>query len=85
MMTSILELEASFLMPSLVARISRPQEEGRILGLLVFLWNIAMMAGSLTGGALVSVHPGLPFLLAGLASLSALLIAHSFFAHPAQT
>ncbi|MEA3308591.1 MAG: MFS transporter [Chloroflexota bacterium] len=75
----------STLMPSLVARISRPQEEGRILGLLVFLWNIAMMAGSLTGGALVSVHPGLPFLLAGLASLGALLIAHSFFAHPAQT
>ena len=75
----------STLMPSLVARISRPQEAGRILGFLVFLWNIAMMVGALTGGALVAPHPGLPFLLAGLASLGALLIARSFFAHPAPT
>ena len=75
----------STLMPSLVAHISRPQEEGRILGFLVFLWNIAMMVGSLTGGALVATQPGLPFLLAGLASLGALLIARSFFATPAQT
>ncbi len=75
----------STLMPSLVARTSRPQEAGRILGFLVFLWNIAMMVGALIGGMLVTLHPSLPFLLAGLASLGALLIARSFFAHPAQT
>jgi MFS family permease len=69
----------STLMPSLVADATSVEERGRVLGVVSLLWNVGMMVGSLTGGVLVEMAVGLPFLVAGLLNLGAILLAVSFF------
>lgn len=48
-------------LPSLVREIAGPAEEGRILGYLHLIWSIAMLGGTLLGGAIVDLDPSLPF------------------------
>ena len=56
-------------------------EHGRAFGLLHATWSIAMMAGSVLGGALLRVMPGLPFLVAGLLNGLSVALTLAFFAH----
>jgi MFS family permease len=55
-------------------------EHGRTFGLLHATWSIAMMGGSVLGGALMSMSAGLPFLAAGLINSGSLVLAWAFFA-----
>jgi len=55
-------------------------EHGRALGLLHATWNVAMMGGSVLGGALMRISAGLPFLAAGLLNSASLVVALAFFA-----
>jgi MFS family permease len=56
-------------------------EHGRAFGLLHATWSLAMIGGSLLGGALTRVGAGLPFLVAGLLNIASVAIALAFFAH----
>jgi MFS family permease len=69
----------STLMPWLVADTTAPRLRGRILGTLHLVWSVGMMVGSLVGGALVEIGPGLPFYAAGLVNVGAFLVARAFF------
>jgi len=69
----------STLMPCLVADTTVVVERGHVLGTLSLLWNVGMMVGSLVGGALVEVAAGLPFFVAALLNLGAIVLAVSFF------
>ena len=69
----------STLMPCLVSDATPIEERGRVLGTLHLLWNVGMMVGSLLGGALVEVAAGLPFFIAALLNLGAVVLAVSFF------
>lgn len=54
-------------------------EHGRAFGLLHATWSIAMITGSLLGGALTHMQPGLPFLVAGLLNTLSIVLALAFF------
>ena len=69
----------STLMPSLVARASEPQARGRVLGWLHLWWNLGMIVGSMVGGVLYRVAPGLPFFVAGVLNATALALVFVFF------
>jgi len=69
----------SALMPVLVARVTAPEERGRALGFLHLFWNLAMILGSLTGGVLYEVRPGLPFAAGAAALAIALCLSLRFF------
>jgi MFS transporter, DHA1 family, multidrug resistance protein len=56
-------------------------EHGRAFGLLHATWSLAMITGSLLGGALTRVAPGLPFLTAALLNIGSVAVAMAFFAH----
>ena len=56
-------------------------EHGRAFGLLHATWSIAMICGSMLGGALTRVGTGLPFLVAGLLLIPAIMLTLSFFQH----
>ena len=58
-----------------------PVEHGRVFGLLHATWSISMVCGSMLGGVLMRVAPGLPFLVAGLLNVGAVVLALAFFAH----
>jgi MFS family permease len=55
-------------------------EHGRAFGLLHATWSIAMVCGSVLGGALTRVTTGLPFLVAALLLIPAILLTLSLFA-----
>jgi DHA1 family inner membrane transport protein len=55
----------STLLPGWVAHVTASAERGRVLGWIHLWWNVAMMLGSMLGGALYDRVPGLPFLLTG--------------------
>ena len=69
----------STLMPSLVSEASATEERGRVFGLLHLLWNAGMIVGSLIGGALVEVATGLPFAVATLLNVIAIVLTVAFF------
>lgn len=48
-------------------------------GLLHAVWSLSMIGGSLLGGGLVGVAPGLPFLLAGLGNLGAFFLLQAYY------
>lgn len=73
----------STLLPSLVAEATVPQERGRVLGFIHLWWNLAMIVGSLAGGALSEVAIGLPFWIAGTLNLFSLLLLFVFYRHVA--
>ncbi|MBN1936116.1 MAG: MFS transporter [Anaerolineae bacterium] len=75
----------STLLPSLVAEATVPQERGRVLGFIHLWWNLAMITGSLAGGALAEIAIGLPFWIAGALNLLSLLLLFVFYRRVART
>lgn len=69
----------STLMPVLVSGAVPAAMQGRVLGTLVLLWNLAMVLSAMTGGALVEVAVGLPFAIAASLNVGTLIVAASFF------
>jgi len=69
----------STLLPSLVAEAAVPEERGRILGFIHLWWNLAMVVGSMAGGALFEVGHGLPFWIAGVGVLGAVGVLGWFY------
>jgi MFS family permease len=69
----------STLMPSLVSIAATGEEQGRVVGTLNFLWNMAMMTGAIIGGTLVRIGAGLPYLVAAILNAGAISIAILFF------
>ncbi len=69
----------STLLPSLVALATLPEDRGRVLGFIHLGWNLAMISGSLVGGAFFQVWAGLPFLFAALVIGIALYLLLIFF------
>ena len=74
----------STLLPSLVTRVAGTDERGRTLGWVHLWWNVAMIAGSMLGGALYERWTGLPFIIAGLVNLLSIVFALVFFGLTAQ-
>ena len=74
----------STLMPVVVSGAVAPETQGRVLGTLNLLWNLAMTLSALVGGALLEVRPGLPFLVASTLALCGVLVVGSFFRRSAQ-
>jgi MFS family permease len=65
----------STLVPSLINEVAGPQEKSRLVGLLHLVWSSAMVIGSLLGGALVEIHPAIPFLGGALLAAAGTLCA----------
>jgi MFS family permease len=55
-------------------------EQGRVFGLLHGSWSVAMIAGSMLGGILVRVGPGLPFLVGGLINVASIFLVLAYLA-----
>ncbi|HEY3111419.1 MAG TPA: MFS transporter [Chloroflexota bacterium] len=60
--------------PPLVRDLAPEGQQGRALGLLHLLWTAGMLIGTLAGGRLVEVDPGLPFLLGAALNLPTALV-----------
>ena len=59
---------------------SRPAiSHRRVENRLSVLWNLAMIGGSMLGGALMDVALGLPFAIVGLLNVAAIALSVSFF------
>jgi MFS family permease len=69
----------STLLPSWVAQVTVSQERGRVLGWIHLWWNLAMIVGSMVGGALYERWAGVPFLLAGALNVFSIALAFVFF------
>jgi MFS family permease len=69
----------STLLPLLVARVTVPQERGRVLGWIHLWWNAGMIAGAMAGGVLFERRASLPFLVAGVLNLVSIALAIAFF------
>ncbi|MBN1246858.1 MAG: MFS transporter, partial [Anaerolineae bacterium] len=69
----------STLMPVIVSGSVPSETQGRALGALDLLWNLAMTLSVLVGGALVEIGTGLPFALAAVLSLGGVVVVVSFF------
>lgn len=69
----------STLLPSLVAQATVPEERGRVLGFIHLWWNLAMIIGSMVGGALFEVASGLPFLVTGTINIFSLALLFAFY------
>ena len=54
-------------------------EQGRVLGLTELAWSLAMVSGNLAGGQLVEFDVGLPFWIAAVLMLPAMLVAWRLF------
>lgn len=61
--------------PVLVREMCRGHEHGRMLGLLYLGWSGGMLLGTQTGGYLVNLSGGLPFLVLGAANVLLLPLA----------
>ncbi len=69
----------STLLPGWVAHVTEASERGRVLGWIHLWWNVAMMLGSLLGGALYVRAPGLPFVVTGAANLLSIGLTVAFY------
>jgi len=69
----------SALFPGMVAQIAVVEERGRVLGWVHLWWNVAMMAGAMTGGILFERWPGLPFIVAAVTNLPSIGLAFLFY------
>jgi MFS family permease len=67
------------LLPILVSESTAVEERGRVLGALHVLWNLAMIGGSMLGGALLETAVGLPFAVVALLNIAAIALSVSFF------
>lgn len=75
----------STLLPSLVAQATVPEECGRVLGFIHLWWNLAMIVGSMAGGALFEIASGLPFLVAGVINIFSIALLFVFYRLVAQS
>lgn len=75
----------STLLPSLVAEAAGPAERGRVLGFIHLWWSLAMIVGSLLGGALFDLAPGLPFWVSGAANTFSIVLLFVFYRLVAST
>ncbi len=69
----------SALLPCLVSDAAPPAEHSRVLGLLMLVWNVAMIAGSMLGGSLVEIATGLPYVVVAVFNVAAIFLAFMFF------
>jgi MFS family permease len=69
----------STLLPLWTARVTAPQERGRVLGWVHLWWNAAMIAGSMAAGPLLKQWTSLPFVVAGTLNLGTIALALVFF------
>ena len=69
----------STLLPTLVAKVTGTTERGRVLGYVHLFWNAGMILSSLSGGFLFEAWKGLPFLVGGIVSACAIVLAPIFF------
>jgi MFS family permease len=69
----------STLLPSLVAEATVPAERGRVLGFIHLWWNLAMIVGSMVGGALFELSPRLAFLISGAANVFSIVLLFVFY------
>jgi MFS family permease len=63
--------------PSLIHEACDPTEHGRALGLVHFLWSVAMLVGTAMGGLLVGINSSLPFAVFALLNVTSIVIALS--------
>ena len=75
----------STLLPSLVAQATETEERGRVLGWIHLWWNVAMILGSMLGGALLEIWTGLPFYLAGALNVVAIGVVWVYLAQSDHT
>lgn len=61
--------------PPLIHATAPPDQAGQVIGLLHFLWSLAMLSGTLLAGWLVVAHPALPFGVVALLNLPTALAA----------
>jgi MFS family permease len=61
----------STLVPGLIDEVAGTDEKGRAVGLMHAVWSLAMLSGSLIGGALIEAGTALPFVVVGLATVAA--------------
>jgi MFS family permease len=69
----------STLLPGWVAHVTMAAERGRVLGWIHLWWNVAMMLGSMLGGALYDRLPGFAFLLTGALNVFSVPLAFVFY------
>jgi MFS family permease len=69
----------STMMLVLVSGATAPHEQGRVLGALHLVWNLAMVLSILVGGLLVEIRAGLPFAVAFLLGLGGVVAVISYF------
>jgi MFS family permease len=74
----------STMMLVLVSGASASHEQGRVLGALHLVWNLAMILGALVGGLLVEVRAGLPFIVASALGFGGVVAVVSYFGHQGQ-
>ena len=55
------------------------ETRGRVLGFIHLWWTVAMIVGSMTGGALFEIAAGLPFLVTGLPNLFSIALLFVFY------
>jgi MFS family permease len=67
------------LLPCLVSEATAVEERGRVLGVLHLLWSLAMIGGSMLGGALLEIAIGLPFAVVAVLNLGAIVLGVLFF------
>lgn len=67
------------LQPGQVTLVTEPEIHGRVFGMLQLLWTLAMILGTLLGGALLEVDARLPFLIVGILNIIALALTVPFF------
>jgi MFS family permease len=63
----------------LVTAAAEPEIHGRVFGMLHLLWTLAMIVGTLLGGALLEVDMRLPFVVVGVLNLTGLILTIPFF------
>jgi len=61
--------------PGIVRSVAGATEQGRTLGVTELAWSLGMVSGNLVGGQLVEFSVGLPFSIAALLLLPAIVIA----------
>ncbi len=69
----------STLLPGLVRSAAAPEIHGRVFGVLHVLWTLAMILGTLLGGALLEISVRLPFVIVGILNCIALALTIPFF------
>lgn len=69
----------STLLPGLVMTAAEPEIHGRVFGGLHMTWTIAMMLGTLLGGALLDIDIRLPFVIVGVLNVIAFMLTVPFF------